>query len=545
MSNAMRNAEGTDVNTPSILGPYASPARGLHLLCEDDASYARAVMLETTARFEALFESNGAAHYFARGDGRLLDANDAFLSLVGYSREEMKISALNVFSLVAPEMRAEEVEAFRTAERYDRTPPREVLLCDRNGKRTPVLMSVATMPHSVDEFLGVALDITEQKRVEEQLLRTQRLEAVGSLADGIAHDFNNLLSAIMGNTDLLRVRHPASPDIDVFAATIGRLVRQAGMLTSKFMAFSHKQATQITTIDLNQVVAELCKVLPTFLKEDIELTVFAHCPDAFTNADHMLVEQAIFNLAMNSREAMPNGGQLTISTINVELSEGSPLQLPTGQYVRLTLKDSGCGIAPELRPKIFDPFFSTKDTNAGLGLSTVYNVAKQSGGAVEVESMQGQGTSVHLYFPLVEKRADGPERSHRDDWSGQPATILFVEDQPSIRDVVSEYLRLLGYSVHTAADGFEALSMLDGLSAQAGTSFDLIIADVVMPRMSGVQMLEEARKRAGKPVRSILISGHARDELTRRGMEASTSVLRKPFGLSALSEKIEEVLKVG
>ena len=382
------------------------------------------------------------------------------------------------------------------------------------------------------------------RKSEDQLRQAQKLEAIGRLAGGVAHDFNNLLTAIMGYGSLLRGRlRPEDPALRDTEEILRAAERAAG-LTRQLLAFSRQQVLEPKVIDLNAVVTGLDKMLRRLIGEDIDL-VTAPAPGlAHIKADPGQLEQVLMNLAVNARDAMPEGGKLTIETANVDLDEGyaqARVDLKPGRYVMLAVSDTGCGMGAEVRARMFEPFFTTKERGrgTGLGLSTVHGIVKQSEGHIEVYSEVGHGTTFKIYLPRVEGALDSALRPDVLPVGTEGTeTILLVEDEDVIRRVVSQSLGLRGYTVIEAGDGSEAIAVCDRL----GQSIDLLITDVVMPLMNGPDLAQ--RIAAIRPhLKVLFMSGYTDRALIHQGLRrAGTAFIQKPFTPDALAQKVREIL---
>jgi len=402
-------------------------------------------------------------------------------------------------------------------------------------------------------IVGIMRDVTPQKaaeaeasRLEQQLLRAQRLESIGRLAGGVAHDFNNLLTVISGYAELaLRGLGPASPArAQIFE--IRRAAERAAELTRHLLAFSRQQVLEPQVFDLNTALAETAKLLERLIGEDIELAIHPCARQAVVHADRAQMEQVIMNLAVNARDAMPNGGKLTLATavvrLEVEDMVGELSELTPGEYVTLTVRDTGCGIAPEALPLIFEPFFTTKEPGkgSGLGLSTVYGIVKQSGGAITVESQVGVGSAFTVFLPLAQEPPSIEETREAKPFADVRGweTILLVEDQPEVLALGREVLELAGYMVLTAENGAAALSVAENYPGR----IHLVVSDMVMPGMSGRDFVE--RLLNARPETKILFtSGYAATpeaggEFLRNGF----SYLPKPYSPTTLAEKVRAVL---
>jgi PAS domain S-box-containing protein len=394
------------------------------------------------------------------------------------------------------------------------------------------------------EIIGSWTDVTERVELEQRLRRTEKLEAIGRLAGGIAHDFNNVLTVIAGSGDLLaRELAPEGPQRRLLDEIRDAGVRAAA-LTRQLLAFSRNQVLAPRVLTLSSVVLGVEPMLRRLLGEDVLLTC-----DLLPEGGHALVdpgqlEQVIVNLAVNSRDAMPSGGRLTLATDVVEVAasaDGGPSEIVPGRYARLSVLDTGTGMSAEVRERIFDPFFTTKPqgVGTGLGLATVFGIVKQSGGSIEVESEPGVGSCFRIYLPEVAPPAPAPKaRSAAAAPSTGRETVLLVEDEPAVRRIAQIALERQGYSVLVAAGGREAIELE---TAHEGT-IDLLLTDLVMPGMGGLELAQElSQRRPGLAV--LLMSGYSDDPVLRRGItDPDMAFLQKPFALAALAAKVRSVL---
>jgi len=341
-------------------------------------------------------------------------------------------------------------------------------------------------------FLAAVTDVTERKQLEEQLRQSQRMEAVGRLAGGVAHDFNNLLTIITGYSDMLLNKMPEPEPLRRNVEEIKKASGRAASLTNQLLAFSRRQVLQAKVIDLNEIVADMNKMLRRLIPESIELVVNLEPQLGHIKADPGQIEQVIVNLAVNAREAMPQGGKLIIETANRELDEHycrRHMSVKPGSYVMLSVSDTGAGMAPDVQEHIFEPFFTTKTSKGtGLGLSTVYGIVKQSAGEIWVYSEPSLGSSFKIYLPRVQAAAERAETAVQPPTpaSGRE-TILLVEDEETVRMLVREILQSNGYSVLEAKNGAEGLA----LAGRYNGKIDLLLTDVVMPQMSGRELAEK------------------------------------------------------
>ena len=393
------------------------------------------------------------------------------------------------------------------------------------------------------------IDVTEQKNLEAQFSQSQKMQAVGQLAGGVAHDFNNLLTAIIGFCDLLLLRSrpgdPAFADI----MQIKQNANRAANLVRQLLAFSRQQTLQPRVIDITDVLVELSHLLRRLIGENIELE-FGHGRDlGLVKVDQGQLEQVVINLAVNARDAMPNGGRLTIRTANVRPAQAvrrGHEVMPAGDYVLIEVRDTGIGIAPDNLARIFEPFFSTKEVGSGtgLGLSTVYGIVKQTGGFVFVDSNPGAGTAFEIYLPrhqasevVAADRTEAAEPPVPKDLTGT-GTVILVEDDDAVRTFGGRALRNKGYRVIEAKSGETALDLVRDASGR----INLLISDVVMPQMDGPELIREVR-RIDPDIKVIFISGYTEDAFRQRlGSDSDIHFLAKPFSLKQLAIKVKEVI---
>ncbi len=394
------------------------------------------------------------------------------------------------------------------------------------------------------EVFGAWLDITERKQLEEQFHQAQKMEAVGRLAGGVAHDFNNLLTAILGSADLVLESLTAGVPEREELEEIRKAALRAADLTRQLLAFSRQQVIAPTALNPNEVVANMDKLLRRLLGEDVELRTRLTSDLVTVKADPSQLEQVVVNLAVNARDAMPNGGKLTIETQNVELDEAyvrGHISAQPGPYAMIAVSDTGVGMDAATQARIFEPFFTTKEIGkgTGLGLATVYGIVQQSGGWIWVYSEPGQGTTFKIYLPRVTEAVPpaavtpAPPASVRGS-----ETILLVEDDEMIRNLVQKVLKANGYRVLVAANGRDA----ERVAGQHEGPIHLLMTDVVMPGMNGREVAERlAAARAG--LRVLYLSGYTDDAIVHHGvLEPGVAFLQKPFTPAVLGRKVREVL---
>jgi nitrogen-specific signal transduction histidine kinase/FixJ family two-component response regulator len=392
---------------------------------------------------------------------------------------------------------------------------------------------------------GLVEDVTERRQLEEQLRQAQKMEAVGRLAAGLAHDFNNLLTVVIGYSDLLMQRLSADDRLRPAMEEIKKAGEQAASLTRQLLAFSRKQALQPQVLDLSSLLSNVDKMLQRVIGEDIELVT--HLPPGLghVKADPGQIEQVIMNLALNARDAMPQGGQLTLEAANVELDSSyasSHESVVPGHFVMLAMSDTGTGMDAETQAHIFEPFFTTKEKGkgTGLGLSTVYGIIKQSGGNIWVYSEPARGTTFKIYLPRVDQAVEliTPGELGVEELSQGSETILLVEDEEAVRSLAREVLECRGYHVLEAKGAIEALQV----GEQHKERIHLLLTDVVMPQMSGRELAEHLAPL--RPETKVLyMSGYADNAVVHHGLlDPGTALLQKPFTADALARKLREVL---
>jgi len=387
-------------------------------------------------------------------------------------------------------------------------------------------------------------DITESKRLKEQLLQAQKMEVVGRLAGGVAHDFNNLLTAINGYSELvlnfMEEDNPLRQDV----AEIRKAGDRAASLTRQLLAFSRKQVLRPKVLDLNQVMDNMGKMLERLIGSDIDLVINLDSHLGRVMADPGQIEQVVLNLAINARDAMPQGGWLTIETANVDLEESysrRQMDLQPGLYVLVKVSDTGCGMDPETRSRIFEPFFTTKEMGkgTGLGLSTVYGIIKQSGGHIAVHSKPGKGAAFKIYLPRIDDamEPDSLASQSPEDYGGQE-TILLVEDEDGVRQLLSTVLKRQGFKVLEARHGADALD----LSTQHEGPIHLVLTDVVMPEMGGLELAQ--RLQPLHPGAKVLyMSGYAENANLHQHLAGQEIYyLQKPFETIGLLQRVRQLL---
>jgi signal transduction histidine kinase len=379
----------------------------------------------------------------------------------------------------------------------------------------------------------------ERRQLQHQLLQAQKLEAIGRLAGGVAHDFNNVLTAILGSTELLLLDTPAGAAVREELEIIRDAATRAQELIRQLLAFSARQVLQPAVVDLNALVQSLGRMLRRLIGEDIRLTTAPGAGLGAVRVDPGQIEQVLVNLAVNARDAMPDGGRLTIGTSNADVVASD--DLPRGRYVVLQVTDSGVGMTPEILARVFEPFFTTKERGkgTGLGLATVYGIVQQSDGHVRVDSAPGAGTTFRVYLPRVEAPVEAPrEAAPVTAPEAGSETVLVAEDEPLVRVLVRKTLTQAGYRVLEAGGGEEALQ----LAARHDGTIHLLVTDVVMPGMSGRELMRRLAE-VRPSVKVLYMSGYSDEAVERHGvLDPGTAFMQKPFTPSVLARRVREVL---
>jgi PAS domain S-box-containing protein len=518
----------------------------LELEIEERAAAER-IISESEERYRALFESSKDAIYISTPEGKLVDINPAGVELFGYdSAEELLLVD------VARDLYRRRGDRQKFLEEVDRlgfVRDGELEIVRKDGEIINVLDTTSAVRDESGEVIayrGILRDVTTQRRLERELRQAQKMEAVGRLAGGVAHDFNNLLTAIFAYAEQLRRSLDSSDHRRSYVDSIADAAERGSALTSRLLAFGRRQVLRPAPLDLNAVIGGMRSLVRQVIPEDVELLTELGEGIGLVRVDQTQIEQVVLNLVMNAGDAMPEGGRLTLCTCACRVG-AAPLEdapaLEPGNYIKLTVRDTGTGIADAVREHIFEPFFTTKsaDRGTGLGLATVYTAVREYGGLVEVTSELGVGSSFDVYLPVFAGSLNRSEPESR------PAVVrpgnerlLLVEDDPSVRSVLKEYLEGQGYSVLTANDGEEGLAV----ARRNARLVDLVLSDVVMPKLNGVELARILRSETPE-IKVLLISGHTKDR--KRVAEESQdcyscSFLQKPFTPQVLVARIRELL---
>ncbi|MBZ5656107.1 MAG: PAS domain S-box protein [Acidobacteriia bacterium] len=495
------------------------------------------------ARYRSLILAAAYGIYRCTLDGRFLDVNPALISMLGYGSVEdlLKLDPQAVF-VNAQELRRLTGEYRRTGNLNGV----EVQWKRKDGRIITVRLSgrAVSSPDEPEEMLElIAEDITDRRQLEEQFRQAQKMEAVGRLAGGVAHDFNNLLMVINGYTEVLLEQLEQGSGMHQKVHSIQQAADRAATLTRQLLAFSRKQLLELKVVDVNTVIADMERLLRPLIGENIELVTRLSPEAGRIRADAGQLEQVIMNLVVNAKDAMPEGGRITLQSSSVTVRKNLHEQrfiLP-GPYVVISVSDTGHGMDKETQSRIFEPFFTTKEKGkgTGLGLSTVYGIVKQSNGYVYLQSELRSGTTFYIYLPSVEESAEraAPAKSQENE-KGGCETILLVEDEESVRELVRETLALRGYKVLEAENGEDGLRVAQNCKEH----IDILITDVVMPGMGGRELAKKLLLvRPG--INVLYLSGYTEDAVVHQGtLGPATAFLQKPFTLQSLTKKVRDIL---
>lgn len=528
----------------------AERTRGLRQANEDlqleivEHKRAQAELRESEERFSGAFEHAPIGMALVWPDGRLFKVNRVFCDLVGYSESEMLARTFqeithpedleadleNVRRMLTGEIRFYQMEKrYVHARRHFVTALLNVSLV-RDGQGQPLY------------FIAQIQDITERKRIEAQLFQSQKMETVAKLAGGIAHEFNSIMGAIIGQSELLLTALPSKSPFSKSADEIRHAAGRAATLTRQLLAYGRKQILQPEALNLNDVITNMEGMFRHLMGDEVDVRILPAPNLKPVPADSGQIEQVIVNLAMNAREAMPQGGKLTLETGNITFNEEAALiypELKPGNYVMLAISDTGTGMSDEVRQRAFEPFFSTKGVGqgTGLGLAACYGIIKQSGGHISVYSEPGRGTTFKVYLPQMNREAR--DRRPSSDLPRGTERVLLAEDDAALRKIASDLLGRLGYVVLSAANGEEALLLM---KQQGNQPLDLLFTDVVLPLMSGKELSDRVLELSPK-TKILFTSAYTENAIVHQGvLNPGMALLQKPFTPSALAHKVREVL---
>jgi PAS domain S-box-containing protein len=500
-----------------------------------------AAIRASESRLRRVFSSPIVGMAFVSGDGKVSEANDECLRILGYTAAEAARTRLDLRKHVPTESQTLLAQALSAGNTLANK-PRELELLRRDGARVPVLLGISTIDEESGGRIAFLFDLSERRGLERQLLHAQRMEAVGRLAAGIAHDFNNVLSAINMGTELLRDTLPADHAGREDLREVRKATDRAIRLVRQLLAFSRQQVLEPRVLGLNDLVTNLENMLRRLLGDHILMIIELHPGLQPVKADPGQIEQMILNLVVNARDAMPEGGNLTLVTDNVQLETECTFDVPVarGPYVVLSVSDTGIGMDAATRARMFEPFFTTKEQGkgTGLGLSTVYGIVRQSGGAIDVVSAPNCGTTIRIYLPRVEEPLTTSMIPSASDLVGGHETILVVEDDAAVRRTTRKLLVSLGYRVLETEGPGAALALA---KVYVG-GIDALLVDIKLPGKNGRDLAAEMLALRPK-LRALFMSGHADGALLEAGgLAAGQAFIQKPFSSTALARKLRALL---
>lgn len=499
---------------------------------------------QAEARFRRLVDSNAQGVIFWNTKGQIIEANDSFLKLIGWTRAELEAGPLDWVAMTPPKYAELDRRALKELAATGSCAPFEKEYTRKDGSHVSVLIGAATFEDNPNEGVCFVLDLTERKKLEQQLRHAQKMESIGTLAGGVAHDFNNILAVIQMQSDLLKY-DPLSPSQLESVEEIGAATQRAAALTRQLLLFSRKEMLQPHDLDLNQSIKGMAKMLKRILGEDIHIQFKFSPHPLFVHADAGMLDQVLMNLAVNSRDAMPTGGLLVIETSAMDFDEtiaSRSAHARPGPFVCLSVSDNGCGISAENLPRVFEPFFTTKEVGkgTGLGLATLFGIVHQHQGWVNVYSESGQGAAFRIYLPRLASAS--PIKLGQPDSTvvrGGHETILFVEDDDFLRASICKALLQLGYRVLAAGNGVEALEIWK----QHRDEIHLLITDLIMPGgMTGKDLSE--RPLLEKPnLKVIYASGYSAEIISKDfPLKEGVNFLTKPFQEFKLAQTVRHIL---
>ena len=499
---------------------------------------------ESESRYRRIFENVREIYFESTLAGEVIEVSPSVEDILKVRRKDV-LEKNAVFIYADPEVRKKYIETLRAQGSVTNY---IVDMVDSEGTVHPVSITATLIPVEGDDLpriVGSMRDITESRRLQEQLQQAQKMEAVGTLAGGIAHDFNNILTTIIGGTDLILSLIDEDDPVYPTVHDIHRTGIKASRLTRQLLAFSRKQVFEASVVDVNEVIEELQPLLERLLREDIELSMHLDPGEKKIKADPTQLEMILINLSINAVDAMPDGGKLIIETGFVELEKRlvkPHFIIEPGNYVQISVSDTGTGMDQSIVDKIFDPFFTTKERGkgTGLGLAVVYGIVKQHGGYIYVYSEPGEGSSFKLLFPPTGEAIVREESARPgENATGGSETVLVVEDDRIVLNLVERILKEQGYDVHSASDGEEALE----IAKKIGEGLDILVTDVVMPGMNGRELHRRVMEVCPK-VMVLFMSGYTDNVIIHKGfVDDGVKFLQKPFTVRELADKIREALE--
>lgn len=506
--------------------------------------HSEASLRQRESQLRRLVDSNMIGIFFWQEDGYLVDANDYFLQLIGLTREELLRHEIRWLDLIPEEYLPIRARAQAEIEESGKCTPFEKEYIRKDGRRVPVLVGAAKFDNAENRGVAFVLDLTKAKELENQLRHAQKMQAIGQLAGGVAHDFNNLLTVILSCGYNLLESLPASDERLPAIQSILDAGNRAASLTHRLLSFGRRAILCPRIVDLNDVILDIANLLVRLIGEDVSLITELDPGECLVFVDQHQIGQVLVNLAVNARDAMPNGGKLTIETRCIKTSHSAaavPDRFAPAESIQLIVKDTGCGMAPEVSAHIFEPFFTTKETGkgTGLGLATVHGIVTQSGGTIEFQTEPGIGTSFQLSFPAMEREDELHEGlANSLGTLNGTETILLVEDDEQLLKLIFTKLQKHGYRVLTAKDGKQAVSFADSFADE----IHLLVTDVVMPGISGREVADLLRAKRPR-IKTLFISGYTNDDVLRRGVShEKVPFLQKPFKLDSLARTVRNLL---
>jgi PAS domain S-box-containing protein len=505
--------------------------------------YERA-LIDSEQKYRTLFEESKDVVYISTPEGKFIDINRAGVELFGYdSKEELLGIDIAHELYVNPEDRANWQQMLYQQEFIK---DYEAVMKRRDGRPLNVLITSTAIRDDKQEIIayrGIIKDITDWKRLEQQLLQAQKMEAIGQLAGGIAHDFNNILTAIIGYGNLMKMQLAEGTTLSKYSTHILDAAEKAAKLTQDLLSFSRRQMINPQAVDLNEIVRKSEKLLSRLIGEDIELEIIPAEGELIILADSTQIEQILMNLSTNARDAMPHGGKLTIRTELIEFEEEYIKRHgygKTGTYALLSVEDSGEGIDQKTKERVFEPFFTTKEIGkgTGLGLSMVYGIVKQHNGYINLYSEKGTGSIFKIYLPFICTKVEGPVPIINPAVKHGTETILIAEDDARVRNLIKEVLQGYGYHVLEAKDGEDAIDIFNEFQNE----IQLLILDVIMPRKNGKEAYDKI-KTVNPDIKVLFSSGYNVDIIHKKGiLEEGLDFLVKPISPNNLLRTVREIL---
>lgn len=509
----------------------------------DERKVAEAALCESEGRYKKLFVDDITADFIATPEGKLLACNPALVRMFAFGSEEEAL-ATNISELFTTKENATEVLSL--VRKHKRLEYHELEMRRRDGDAVFVIANIIGEFDESDkltQITGYLFDDTNRKQLEHQLRQSQKLQSIGTLAGGIAHDFNNVLGAIMGYAELAIGKISINDPLSKYLQNIHLLTERGARITRQLLAFSRRQIIDPKNINLNILISDLLALIGKTIGEDIEI-IFKPMKNIKTvYADSAQMEQVILNLCVNARDAMPSGGKLIIETKNLVIDETYIQHNPcskAGEYVLLTVTDTGAGIPEEIRERIFEPFFTTKEQGkgTGLGLSMIHGIVGQHNGFIDLDSEIRNGTTFKIYLPAIEVKPDSAKTEFvRSNPTGDE-TILVVEDDSDMREMICSLLGMMGYKIISASDGEEGIAKFN----ENLTNINLVVSDVIMPRKGGKELYDYVKKKLPN-IGFLFISGYTADELHKNFiLDEKINILSKPFSPNDIINKVREIL---